>query len=195
MNESRLASLVAALALTTWSCAGYVAGTSVSPGDRVRVTAPRVDLSKGIGTVAALGADTILVAVEGGANALALPLSDVKKLEVYRGTKSQAGRGAGIGFLVGAGMGTLLGALGSGMCGMEGDPEPGCVAGFTIGAALLGGGVGLLLGVGIGAASGRTDRWETVRLDDIRVGPSPVTADGRAITVSMRFFPRLSPNF
>jgi hypothetical protein len=32
----------------------------------------------------------------------------------------------------------------------------------------------------------KTDRWETVPLDDIRVGPSPVTPDGVAVSVTLR---------
>lgn len=47
------------------------------------------------------------------------------------------------------------------------------------------GGVGAGVGAAIGAVA-RTDRWETVPLDDIRVGLSPVTPDGVAVSATLR---------
>ena len=43
-----------------------------------------------------------------------------------------------------------------------------------------------VIGAGIGAVSGPADRWETVPLDEIRVGLSPFASDGVAVSVSLR---------
>ena len=107
MNAPRIASLVAVLAVTTWACSGYVADTSVAPGDTVRVTAPSMDMDDSVGTVAALETDRLTFQVEERADALYVPLADVTKLEVRRGQKSNAGSGALIGLGVGAAAGVI----------------------------------------------------------------------------------------
>jgi hypothetical protein len=186
MNAPRIASLVAALAVATWSCSGYIADTSVAPGDTVRVTAPSLDMDDSIGTVAALETDTLTVQVEERADALYVPLADVTKLEVRRGQKSRTGGGALIGAGVGAAAGviTALAACGDSNCEWDGDTTD--VTGYV---AVVFGAGGALLGAGIGALIGsasKTDRWETVPLEEIRVGPSSVDADGVEVSVTLR---------
>ena len=165
-----MVSLVAVLALTTWSCAGYVADTSVAPGDRVRVTAPSLGLKKEVGAVAALETSTLIVNSDERADALDVPLADVTKLEVYRGQKSQAGKGALIGGLVVAPIGVFTGILlheyGERMCDSNCSESSGSAGGAAVlGAALFG-----TVGAGLGALMGsafRADRWEAVHLDEI----------------------------
>ena len=186
MNASRMASLVAALAVATWSCSGYVADTSVAPGDTVRVTAPSMDMDDSVGTVAALETDRLTVQVEERADALSVPLADVTKLKVRRGQKSNAGKGALIGLGVGAAAGVITALLSCADSQCDWDNAGDDVTGYT--AVVLGAG-GALLGAGIGAiiwSSIKTDRWQTVPLDQLRVGPSSVDADGVAVSVTLR---------
>lgn len=179
--------LVLALTFTTLSCSAYVADTSIAPGDRVRVTAPSMHLRKGVGTVAALQPDTLVLNTEQRTDALQVPLAvaDMTKLEVHRGQKSQIGVGALTGFVVGAAAG-----VGIALASCSGD---GCQWGTedeTVLAAVVYGAGGGLLGALVGAMIGsiiRVDRWQDVPLDDIRVGPSPVTPDGVAVSVALRF--------
>jgi len=177
-------SLVLALLVTTWACSGYVADTSVAPGDTVRVTAPSMDMDDSVGTVAALETDTLTVQVEERADALYVPLADVTKLEVRRGQKSNVGKGA----LIGLGVGALMG-VGLGLLVVEGGEAcdrgvQDCWQAIPAGAGLLGAvGAGLGALIGLGA---RIDRWETVPLDQLRVGPSSVDADGVAVSVTLR---------
>jgi hypothetical protein len=179
-----MTSLVAALAVTTWSCSGHVADTCIGPGDLVRVTAPSLDLDKGVGTVAALETDTIVVQVGERVDALHVPLADVKKLEVQRGQQSRADRGV----LIGAGAGAALGVItaltlcAGDKCSLDSSDLTGLTAVFF---GVGGAGIGALIGSSIGS-NVQTDRWEEVPLDELRVGPSSVDADGVEVSVRLR---------
>jgi hypothetical protein len=143
----------------------------VEPGDRVRVTAAH-GIRNRVGTLRALNNDSIVLENPG----LVLPIDSVTQLEVSRGRKSRAGRGALIGLGFGVGIGAAVGFLisqdesGENECrGIEAQ----CTA---IGAASLG-----LVGAGIGALAGaatKTDRWEEVPLERLRVTFVP-QRDGR----------------
>ena len=153
----------------------------VKVGDRVRVTAPHEDIFRDIGTLARIDADTLVV----GARAIAVEW--VTRLEVSRGQKSRVGRGAVVGGLIGGAIG-----LGLAIAWVANDCEfadtSGCgseVGIIAAGAAIVG-----LPGAGIGAAIGavqRTDRWEEVPLDRLRVSFAP-QRDGRfGLGLSVRF--------
>jgi len=184
MTGPKMFSLVAALAVTAWSCSGHIADTWIDPGDRVRVTAPSLDLDKDVGTVASLVADTFVVEMEDRADALDVPFSHVTRLEVHRGQKSRAGAGA----LIGAGAGAATGltvalvSCAGDECHLDGSDVTGAVV-LVLGAgsALAGAGLGALIGTAI-----KTDRWQLVPLDRIRVGRSPATPDGVALSVTLR---------
>jgi hypothetical protein len=128
----------------------------IQPGARVRVTALHLDLVRHVGTLARVDADTLVV------DATPVPIQWISELDVSRGRKSHWLAGMGIGFLAGAGVGALVGAT---AC-TGGDlyiPE----ACALIGAGLFGA-IGIPVGTLIGAAV-RTDRWEAIPLDRIRV--------------------------
>ena len=168
--------LALALIVTTSACSGHVADTSIAPGDRVRVTAPSIDMNRSVRTVAALETDTLVLNTDERANALQVPLADVTKLEVHRGKKSGARTGALIGLAFGGGV-TLLASFNE-------DCADNCLALAFVSVPILGGataGLGALIGLAI-----QTDRWEAVPLDDIRVGPSPISGDGVAVSVALR---------
>ncbi len=180
-------SFVLALAVTTWACSGYVADTSVAPGDTVRVTAPSMDMDDSVGTVAALETDTLTVQVEDRADALYVPLADVTKLEVRRGQRSRVGKGALIGSVIGAVIGGVLGGLTIGFCQEnESSSDPNCLALIPIGVGLVGA-VGAVVGAFTGAVAGPGDRWETVPLDRIRVSLVSDRRGGLTVSASLFF--------
>ena len=157
----------------------------VVAGDRVRFKAPAVATERLVGTLASLAADTCVMYVEGRADPLTLPLASLTWLQVSRGRESRVGRGAVIGTLVGVAVGLLAPLY---VCGWE---EIQCPGEGSIGFLVLWVGSvagGALLGAGTGALIGSTtivDHWETIPLNEIRVGPSRVTVDGVAMSLSI----------
>ncbi|NIM52757.1 MAG: hypothetical protein GTO22_26515 [Gemmatimonadales bacterium] len=125
-----------------------------------------------------------MVTLEGGNMPTAFPISSVAKLEVSRGKKSNVGRGALIGGLAGASLGAIV-AAGACSADLPFGAKPSCsegdvvaiVALFTVPVT----GIGALIG-----AVTKADRWENVPLDRIRLGPSPVAADGLALSATLR---------
>jgi hypothetical protein len=143
-----------------------------------------MDLDKGVGMVAALETDTLVVQVGERADALQVPLADVTQLEVHRGQQSRADRGVLIGAGTGAAVGviTALALCAGDKCRLDASDLSGFVAVFFgVGGAGLGAWIGSAIGSDI-----QTDRWEEVPLDEIRIGPSPVTPDGVAISLFLR---------
>lgn len=177
MNVPTISSMVAALAVTSWACSGYIADTSVTPGDTVRVTAPAS--YNGVGTVAALENDALVVEDEVRADPVAVPLSSVQRLEVLRGKKSRIVAGA----LIGGGAGLALGVAAAASC--EGHDTL-CAGNneyliFALPAALLGLSLGALIGWII-----QVDRWVEVPVDDVRVGYSPQPNEGATFSLTLR---------
>jgi hypothetical protein len=106
---------------------------------------------------------------------LVVPLDSVTRLDVPR-RRSNVAWGTGIGLLVGAAAGIIIGTRGE----PEVDYDPRWTGGIAGGiwGTLLGAGIGLLI---------RTDRWEEVSLEELRVTPM-ATPDGRlGLAVSVRF--------
>lgn len=171
MIAPRIASLLALLALIAPVEVFAQQEPIVAPGDRVRVlwlgTAPLVS------TVLALKADTLVLAVEDRGAPLELPLALVRKFEVSRGG-SNALRGA----LIGAGLGLALGAADA-LGQNDGD-----LIGPEVVMAVLGG-AGATLGLVIGAMS-RSDRWEEVPLDELRVSLMPHKTPALTVSMSLR---------
>ena len=156
------------------------------PGKRVRVTASkflqrvkgvsisrarRIDELTYVGRVIALKADTLVLKAQGWDESFFIPFEHLQKLEVSRGRKSNLGKGAKVGFLVGAGLGAIFGVVaGWGACpfGVADITDPdGCstILGIYAG-AFLG-----LLGTGIGAGVGAAhpgEVWEEVSLEELQ---------------------------
>lgn len=140
----------------------------VTQGSRVRVTSDSLTL-RVEGEVVDLDGQHLVVnptSPEGLRGApLTLTWGQVSRIEVSRGQRSTALKGALIGAGIGAGVGglTFLG------CGNEDR-----IAGFTCGGAALAT-VGMVgLGAVVGAlisSGGKKDRWEEVPLESIRVQP------------------------
>jgi hypothetical protein len=136
-------------------------------GTRVRVTAPGLGVEAQVSLFETQRQDTLLM--QHGA----LPLAEVTRLEIYAGRRSRAGIGA---VVVG-----ILGFASSywylhGMCSYYGGQYDNCTT-DPVPLALLGGGLGAVVGAGIGVLF-RSDRWEEVRIERVRLQPV-ATSDGR----------------
>ncbi len=183
--------LVAILAFVPLASATAQEAPPVKVGDRVRVTAPDLGLYKQAGRLEALRADTLVVAVAD--STMTFPVASVTRLELSRGQKSHGLAGALIGGLVGAASGAILGYA-------DGDDPPCRESGWfacwgetrltakekaRAGAIVLGI-VGVVVGRIVGANT-KTDKWEEVPVDRVRVSLGP-QRDGRfGFGASVRF--------
>ena len=142
------------LALSSPACAA----SPVTTGERVRVTLIAREPAPVVGRVLELPSDAILLSAEPDSAPRAIPRAAIARLEVHRGTGTNAGRGAVIGALIVGIPASLLGIFGAGVT-----EEPGGLS--TTEAALVAGGAGAVLGAGIGALIGKSEkheRWEEV---------------------------------
>ncbi len=193
--------LVAILAFVPLASAtAQVQQPAVERGVRVRVTTPpppcpawytsctRDSPRRYVGTFVAWKADTLVVETKG--HTLALPLDSVTRLDVSWGRKTNTGMGAEIGFLLGGLAGAFIGLASHEECVPRGwfsciGPDFGS-EGAALGGALLGGLGGLVVRALIRSAV-KTDRWEEVPLDRLRVNLAP-QRDGRfGVGLSVRF--------
>lgn len=122
-------------------------------GSRIRITVNQPSKRLFTGTLVSVDADSLRFTDTTGV--AAVPIASVARLERSRGRRSNAGRGALIGGLIGGGAGLLLGIAASAEEGniVEVGPEEIVVVTAIMGAA--GAGLGAL----IGSASKR-ERWE-----------------------------------
>lgn len=146
-------------------CAGHPQpiGPEGIVGERARVSHVAESARPYVGILRGLEDDTVTLETEPG-RLLPIPLSPAARLEISRGTRSNAGRGAVLGALIGgAGLALvgIVGCAGDDLGALDPSPEL-CAAG----GAVLGGGVGALIGLAIGSAS-HSERW--VEVD--RTGP------------------------
>jgi len=157
----------------------------IEPGQRVRVTAAGLGMNKQAATFHSLDGGILTVTTD---STLQCPLSDVTRLDVHQGRHGHPWRGAGIGFGAGVVAGVFTALL---VCqGQQGQDCYDESTDMTWLIAEISGASGGLVGAGIGALIGanvKTDRWEEVPLDELRVH-SLVTPDGRfGLGVSLRF--------
>ena len=132
---------------------------SIEPGARVRIKASSISPQPIVGTLESVH-DSTLVLRSGQVAPLEIRLSQIERLEVSQGKKSNAGTGALVGGLIGTVAGVVVGLVFSqGSDAPEGLP-------VTIGAAGAGGGV--LIGTLAGAMD-QSDRWVEVPLARLKV--------------------------
>ncbi len=145
----------------------------VTVGDRVRVTAPDLGLNNYDGRLRLQDGSVLTV------DTLDVPLTSVTELEVYRGKKGHTTELVLLGFLAGAGIGAAVAASD---CAGGSQYASVCPAA----GAAMGGLAGLFVG-GITAEFIKSDRWEKVPLDQLRVSFVP-QRDGRfAFGLSVAF--------
>ncbi len=172
---------VASIALaTSASLAAQEPDVRLGPGQRVRVTVPRYEFARVVGTVVDIRPDTLYVRwaqrrfvgsreTRWDSVTSAVPIAAIERLEVSQGRRSRWLLGLGLGVAVGGATGALVGYA-------SGDDESGFLQ-FSAGdkAVMLGvalGAVGGVVGLVTGALS-RGDRWQEVPRDRIRVTVAP----------------------
>jgi hypothetical protein len=170
--------LVVVLAVTPCSTVLAQDSPPVTVGDRVRVTAPTLDIDKYDGTLQAWSDDGVTV------DTLQVALAQLTRLDVYRGQKGHALTGALVGAVV---LGAIAVPVGVQFCKdtNQGDTCYGAeqyvlpvVAIGVLGGALIGALIGSLV---------KSDRWEEIPLDQLRVSIVP-QQDGRfAFGLSVAF--------
>jgi len=176
-----------AIALTVLPRAGSLlaqGAPALTPGQRVRVTAPASGLDRAVGTVRAVRGRVIVLAPEWARPAwsrpsnpadslgVPVPLDSVRSLEVSLGTHSHFWSGAGTGAVVGGVGLAIVGAASASDCQGFICFSPAAAA---AGGLVVGGLIGGLLGGIVGAAT-VTDRWVSVPLGgdrlSLRVAPT-----------------------
>jgi hypothetical protein len=160
-------------------------------GTRVRVTAVVGDTTlRFTGTTRGATPDSLWLATDDPERPAVLPWSDVRKLEQHAGRRSNAGRGAAVGALVGGlGMGVTYWQLTKDTeCSTGGWSFSVCLEDDT-GSVLAATGFGMLLGAGLGAAIGaasKSDRWRGVTPPPLTV--TPTMREGKpGVALSWRF--------
>jgi len=159
-------------------------GPRISRGDRVRVVTTTWGGRASTATVEAVRPDTLVLGRSrpGGRESVVVPLTSIERLEVSVGRKSNAGKGALTGAIVGGSLGLILG-IAAWAGSDDGDflqvgPEA-----VPVSVAFFGGG-GAILGTLIGALS-HSDQWSPVPLEDLQLGLGPVQG-GVAVGASVR---------
>ena len=168
-----------ALLLIPLSFTSLTAQDTLTAGDKVRVTTEQERI---IGYWVALSENGLTLNTEERDSSLVLPLASLTKLEVSRGQKSGAGKGALIGAGTGAAAGVVTAYVG---CAVE-SSNFNC-GNYTVLTILAFGAAGALVGAGIGALIGsqiKVDRWQDVPLDRIRVSLTP---SGGGLEVTAKF--------
>lgn len=160
----------------------------VGPGTRVRVQAPPSQTKWVRGTVSAWADGSLVLQPEDpqDASPLTLAWDQITRLEVHRGRKSAAGKGALIGLVGGA-----VAGFGLALIACEGWTEDCIDYGVgTIAIAVLTVPVGAAGGAAIGAVIGRivgTDRWVRVATDRIQVSVTPTMGGQLGLVLSVGF--------
>lgn len=132
--------------------------TSVSPGERVRVTAP--DFQRRVGTVVAVRADTLVFQARGAELPVPLSIPDVSRLQVARGRQSPI-RGA----LIGSGVGALAGyGIAAALVAGEECDASDCLGPREIAAFFVWAGATVTGAIGGALIAAQTERWVSVPL-------------------------------
>jgi len=206
MNAPKIAGLLTVLAF-----AGPVESLAQDPtliksGDRVRITASTVSRTPMEGRVLRISSDTLTLAPStyGGIYRV-VPVSSLERLRISRRVKAYTGVGASLGLLAGGVAGYLAGnsfldehpwnctsvsVPDTEIQGLEhshqvctrtsGQKGTGQAIAFTV----LGAAGGAALGALIGSAI-KTDLWEEIPLDELRIEPSSIASDGVSVSVSV----------
>jgi ABC-type nitrate/sulfonate/bicarbonate transport system permease component len=146
-------------------------------GQRVRVTAPSLDVNNQEETFHHLRGETLVF------ESMWCPLAAVTQLDVYGGRRRETVAGALAGGVIGLFIGSVIGADRAAECESQGGWFCGMETPASAGGGLM---VGALVGAVVGSLI-KTNRWKEVQLDRMRVTPV-VAPDGRfGLAASVRF--------
>jgi len=170
-----------ALAVVTWtgSLAAQAADAVLQPGQSVRLhQGPLVHT----GILLSAGPDTLKLATS-GRDPLVFLRSSLTGIDIQAGTRSNVGRGAVKGLIIGGGIGFVLGvasAAGQDDSGWFYTPPGQLILGGTLGGAMLGGAIGALIG-----ATSHSPTWAPI------VSPTtpaqPDGSSGKGVALGMHF--------
>jgi len=132
--------------------------SSLQAGARVRLRSTGTGKEWQQGNLLQIDGDSVTLSTEN--DTLSLAARSVSKLQVSRGRKSHAGKGAKIGGGVGAGLGIILSAAAAADDDCFGCPEVGVDTAILV--AALFGATGAGIGALIGSAS-HSEHWATVK--------------------------------
>lgn len=131
-------------------------------GQLIRITAPRFGLDRTRATFVRWHESAIDVRIDSMRH---YPISTIRRLDVHAGLRSQTGRGALYGVLIGLGSGAVIGVLGRATCGPESDTNICDI--WLLAAPPAGALLGTVVGVIIG--SGRqADAWREFPSSELR---------------------------
>jgi hypothetical protein len=178
MYRSLISLGVVCLTLSTGGQA-QAGATQLSPGIRIRIhsqhSAPLV------GNLVSLGADSLLVALS-PADTARVALESIMQVEISQGSRSNAGKGAKTGLLIGGLGGAVLGAIAAASQN-ENDflyvPPAQLVVGGALGWGVLGAGIGALIGSG-----SHSEKWTPTVLPTVKVMPDE--SKGRRVALGLR---------
>ena len=150
----------------------FASSQSLSPGTRVRVTAPSLLLDRQRGQLLTLGGDSLILRASDsdlGTRGTAprqwvISRDAVAQLERSLGSRGHAGKGLLIGAGVGLAIGLVATDFGSSSSLCQGSGDYGTVCAMIVGASTAG---GALLGALFGAVA-RSERWEAVPAAEFR---------------------------
>ena len=157
---------------------------AVGPGARVRIT--QAGQKPRVAVVVARSADTLVVRWPEYTNAVALPFTEISRLDLSTGRHRKMLKGAAVGTLSAGAVGAILGAVSYTPC--ESTEFLGCLMApaSATESAVLGGVAGGVLGLIVGTLVGlpKRDDWHQVSLDASRVAVV-VTPQGRGTAVGL----------
>jgi hypothetical protein len=158
----------------------------VAPGQRVRVTAPDVGLTRAPATLEAIDGGELVLRTDATRR---VPLASVARLEMYAGRRSHWLLGAGIGFVAGAGATYLVlnppGSSSTALCDQSANQDA-IGTGECLGLTALGG----VAGAGLGALVGlflKSDKWTDVPREGWRLSVVPQPHGRFTVAASLSF--------
>jgi hypothetical protein len=162
--------LLVALVLSGTAEHGLAQGVAV--GSRVRVISQETAGQALIGQVVALEPGVVVVVGEDGPSRVRVPVVPSTSIEVSRGKKSQAARGALIGTAFGAMPGLLI-TFG------DYNSDKGNPAAVSLVGAAAGAGIGALIGLAI-----KSETWGPVEVPVVSAGIAPISR-GAAVSFTV----------
>ena len=156
--------------------------TGLVPGRRIRVH--QQDNHTLVGNFASMDSASLALVTTAG-DTVAVPRGDIAGLDLSQGSKSNAGKGAITGLLIGGGLGVVLGLAAA--SGAEDTFFFDYGAGtYAVGAGLFFGAVGAGIGALIGSGK-RTDKWAPTAWPTLSVLPAGPDGHRVALGVQLRF--------
>jgi hypothetical protein len=150
---------VAALFVTTGSTAAQNVAEELPLESRVRALTVPVPEVWQTGQLVGWSPDTLQLQIEGGWTRM-IPMSDLTRLQISRGEKTDAVKGALTGGVLGLAAGTILSLLAYGILTETGDGiRFSSMVTLTATTTAVGAGIGTIIG-----GLNRSDRWEDVPL-------------------------------